>query len=288
MPGAAKQSQERPRRLGSAGTVDPQIRKLRGIHEAFARGLETTLSALLQQELHVQLGAIGLVGSGEFQRQLQSPDCIIVLRLHPRPERMILHIGCSTALALLELLLGGSDDSPPAPRELTEIEWSLLEEVVRAILLPLAEGWQGIAKIEFEVESRGSEPTLMQFPASAGPMVRIPVELAWADRTGTVVAAVPQEFFEGAEGRNELPQASPQEADRNLGLLEDAAVDLEVVLRGPTLPFEQLVALTPGQVVTFDYPVNQPLEASLNGEVWMAGHVVSAGRKRAFQVARLP
>jgi flagellar motor switch protein FliM len=288
MPAIARQSKNHPRSSARAGTADPQLRKLQGIHEAFAQGLETALSALLQKEIHARLSAIGLVGVGELQKALRSPDCMITLRLHPRPDRMLLHIDCSTALALLELLLGGSEGAEPAARGLTEIEWSLLEEVVRVILRPLAETWREIAEIEFEVESRGSDPSLVQLPRGAGPLVRVRIELAWEDRTGIIVVAVPQEFFEGASGHPEHAQASPQEAGRNLRLMEDAAVEMEVVLRGPTLPFQQLAALTPGQVVTFAYPVAQPVEASLNGEVWMVGHVVSAGRKRGFQVARLP
>jgi len=288
MSAIGKQSKQSPQRSARAAAVDPQLRKLQVVHEVFSQGLATALSALLQTEIHARVGAIGLVGTGELQKSLRSPDCIIALRLHPRAERMLLHISASTALALLELLLGGTEGAPPAVRALTEIEWSLLEEVVRVILRPLAECWRVFAEIEFEVESLGSDPTVVQFPQGGGPLVRVPVDLVWAGRTGIVTIAIPEEFFDGASPRAELPETNPQETDRNFLLLEDAAVEMEVVLRGPTLPFQQLMALTAGQVVTFNYPVDRAVEASLNGEVWMAGHVVSAGRKRAFQVDRLP
>ena len=65
-------------------------------------------------------------------------------------------------------------------------------------------------------------------------------------------------------------------------------VELEVSLRGPKLEFKELVALKPGQVLIFDYPLGQPVSASANGAVDLTGHIVSAGRKRAFQVAGLP
>jgi flagellar motor switch protein FliM len=270
------------------GPTHPQLRKLQGIHEGFTKGLETALSTLLQTEMRAALSAVGLVGAGEFHKSLRSPDCMIALRLHPRAERMVLHIDSATALALLELLLGASEGPPPDPRALTEIEWSLLEEVVRVFLRPLGEAWQGIAEVEFEVESLGSDPEVIQLSETGGPLVRIAIELAWDTRQGVLIVAVPQEFFGGGAGRAELPPSSPEEVDRNLSLLEDASIELEVVLRGPTLPFEQLMALTPGQVVTFNYPLDQPVDASLNGAVWLDGHVVSAGKRRAFQVARLP
>ncbi|HEY4361261.1 MAG TPA: FliM/FliN family flagellar motor switch protein [Bryobacteraceae bacterium] len=288
MSSIGKQSKQSTRGSARAAAVDPQLRKLQVVHEVFAQGLATALSALLQTELHARVGAVGLVGAGELQRSLRSPDCIIALRLHPRTDRMLLLISASTALALLELLLGGSEGVTPAPRALTEIEWSLLEEVVRVILRPLAESWRAFAEIEFEVESLGSDPTVVQFPQGSGPLVRIPVDLLWAGRAGIITIAVAEELFDGAPPRTDLPEQNSQESDRNFRLIEDATVEMEVVLRGPTLPFEQVMALTAGQVVTFNYPVERNVEACFNGEVWMAGHVVSSGRKRAFQVDRLP
>jgi len=77
---------------------------------------------------------------------------------------------------------------------------------------------------------------------------------------------------------------SPADFERNLALLEDSAVDLEVRLQGPTLEFEDLMDLKAGQVLTFDYPLRKPLHASVNGAVTIEGYVVSSGRKRAFQV----
>ena len=63
---------------------------------------------------------------------------------------------------------------------------------------------------------------------------------------------------------------------------------LEVTLEGPTMAFEELMRLKAGQVITFDYPIQKPLRATVNGAAAMTGHIVSAMDKRAFQVERLP
>jgi hypothetical protein len=41
-------------------------------------------------------------------------------------------------------------------------------------------------------------------------------------------------------------------------------------------------------VITFDYSLDRSLHGLVNGDVAVMGHVVSAGRKRAFQVEQLP
>jgi flagellar motor switch protein FliM len=75
---------------------------------------------------------------------------------------------------------------------------------------------------------------------------------------------------------------------RNLGLLENAQVELEVRLQGPTLAVNEILDLQAGQVITFDYSLQKSLHGLVNGDVAIMGHIVSAGRKRAFQVEELP
>ncbi len=75
--------------------------------------------------------------------------------------------------------------------------------------------------------------------------------------------------------------------EQKLALLEDAAVGLEVKLDGPTLSMAELLALKPGQVVKFNYPLERPLHGLVNGAPELEGSIVGAGKKRAFQVAAL-
>jgi flagellar motor switch protein FliM len=121
------------------------------------------------------------------------------------------------------------------------------------------------------------------------PMVRIAFNLQLGEAAGHFEIAVPQAFFEPASAgaKPEGPAVTaPAAADleRNLELLGEATVELEVRLQGPTLPFEELMELKAGQVLTFDYSLETPLEAWVNGAVPVPGYVVSAGRKRAFQI----
>jgi flagellar motor switch protein FliM len=280
--------------LGSQDQSSPQFRALHGVHEAFARSLETGLSAFLQTEIPAHIREIRAITAGDYWATLHSPDCLISLKLHPRTESMVLRFDSSTVITLLELLLGGSGESAAEARELTEIEWSLLEEIVRVLARSLGEAWHAFVKVEFEVESLGSDPMRLPCPEALRPMVRLAFDLELRDHRGSFEICVPHSFFEAVLPSSETPaavsSAAPAAGDvqRNLMLLDNAMVDLEVSLRGPKLEFQELVNLRPGQVLIFDYPLAQPVSASANGAVDLTGHIISAGRKRAFQVAGLP
>jgi flagellar motor switch protein FliM len=265
---------------------------MRSANEAVARALDQGLSGCLQTETKVELRQIGLTTANNFRKELPTPACLIVCRLHPRTDRMILHLESATALTMLEMLLGGTEPAKPAPREITEIEWSLLEEVIRLIVRALGEAWRVFHSVEFEVESLGSDPAFLSIPETGQPMARLRFGVQWAEERGSFELAVPQAFFDLSTDppqSQELTNIPEQvDLDRNFELLEEARVKLEVTLQGPTMAFEELVGLKTGQVITFDYPINDPLRATLNGTAAMTGHIVSARRKRAFQIERLP
>ena len=113
-----------------------------------------------------------------YLSSLPSPTCLMVFRLHPRADQMYLYLESKVVFGLLEMLLGGTGSAVPvASRNLTEIEWSLLEEVVRVVVRPLAEAWNFFAPVEFEVDSLISEPSLVPVPQPAQPMIRMAFDL---------------------------------------------------------------------------------------------------------------
>ena len=279
----------RPLDLSHQETSTPHFRMLQSIHEAFARSLSNALSTFLQSEIEAKFAGIRLTTAGDFRKALPNPSCLIALRLHPGSETMLVYLESATALALLDLLLAGSGTPFSAPRELTEIEWSLLEEISKVVLRPLGESWQIIKSIEFEVESMGSDPGMMACPEPSRSDLQLSFELQLAGELGHFEIAVPSAFFAPAM-TVQIPQevatnaASKSDIERNARLLEDAEVELEVRLEGPRLAFKDFLALRQGQVVKLDHGLNAPVRAVVNGDPFLTGHILSAGRKRAFQV----
>jgi flagellar motor switch protein FliM len=282
-----------PFSLGKRETVNPQFRQLQSVHETYCRALGASLSTFLQGEIQSEVETIKSTSAGDFLKNIGAPACLIRLQLHPRAESMILHLQPTAVFHLLELLLGGKNATPPAEaRELTEIEWSLLEEVIRVFVRDLGEAWHLFHDVEFRVESLENDPQMLPLPDPGLPLVQLDFLLNFGPDAGGFSIAVPQSFFDTASAaavKESATLTTPQaNLDRNAALLKEAIVELEVLLEGPTMLFGELAALTPGRVVTFEYPLRKPLRAVLNGAVRMPGHVVSSGRKRGFQIEELP
>jgi flagellar motor switch protein FliM len=283
----------RPLEVGRPDPSTPQFRLMRGAHEAFALMLESRLASLLQVEMKAALGPTNVVTRGDYSKSFHGPVCLIALRLSPRAERMILYLHPSTVFTILELLLGGKpSDAEPAARELTEIEWSLLEGAIRIVARALGEAWRVFHAIEFDVELLTCDPAALACPDPSEPLAKILFTLQFGEKKGEFEIAVPQSFFETGKEAVEAPGelvkvAVSADMVRNLGLIEEARVGIEVTLNGPALVFRELLELKAGQVVTFDYPLSKPLQASVNGAPSLTGHIIGVQKKRALQVEAL-
>lgn len=264
----------------------PQARVLRGVHQGFAANISASLSAFLQAEIGVTFESAAFTNAREFKRQLASPSCFITFELTPRPEWALMTFDSTAVFGLLELLLGGkAGGRQNENRGLTEIEWSLLEEVVRTMVAPLGEAWKTFHAVEFKVKELESDAARLSLPDGPVPTVRLQFAMRMGEQAGTFEIAAPQTFFDaGVPVQIAAVEPPASEIQRNFALLQDAEVDVEVVLEGPTMMFEELAALDAGQVVQFDFPLDKPLRAVVNGAASIPCQIVSSGRKRAFQV----
>lgn len=280
-----------PISLGQRDSDGPRQRLLRGVHDGFARALSASLSAFLQCEIGARLETVAALSEADFRRTLKAPSSVISFQLEPREERATLSFDGPTVFSLLELLLGGKLGSEAdQKRSLTEIEWALLEEVVRVIVAPLGEAWKTFHSVEFKVLALESDPEMLPMTDAASELVLLVFALRLGEHDGGFQIAVPQTLFETSPGAGEAPASQPGADDlpRNIELLGEAQVELEVILEGPTLELRDLAGLKAGQVVRFDYPLQKPLRAVVNESLSIACQIVSAGRKRAFQIEAIP
>jgi flagellar motor switch protein FliM len=78
--------------------------------------------------------------------------------------------------------------------------------------------------------------------------------------------------------------STEQEQARVLNLIRTAELPSEAVLAGPQLLLRDLLNLEEGDVLSFEFPVNKPLDLRLNGHHKYRGEIVNAGRRAAFRV----
>ncbi len=265
-----------------------QLRAIHQLHENFARSLAASLSAYLRAYVVVNLVSVEQLSFMEFTRCLPSPTCMITLRMKPYDGNAVLEINPGLAFPILEMLLGGSGKSAAKiTREVTEIEQSILDGLYRIILNDLRNAWQVVSAMEFSVEGHETEPSLLQILAPNEAVVAISIEVRIGECTSMMNIGIPaimvkmlrQKFDQQWSVRR--TEATAAEHARVLRLLQPAKIKVDTRLTGPTITVEELMDLQEGDVISFDYPIDRPIDFIINGKLKFRGEIVGLGRKRA-------
>src|SRR5216684_4501225 len=162
-----------------------QLRSIHLLHETFARSLASSLSAYLRAYVMVNLVSVEQLSFMEFSQCLPSPTCLVSLGMRPFDGSAVLELNPSLVFPILEMLLGGSGRSAvKVEREVTEIEQSILESLLRIILHDLKEAWMAVTAIGFVIEEFETEPQLLQILAPNEAIVAISMEVRIGESSG--------------------------------------------------------------------------------------------------------
>jgi flagellar motor switch protein FliM len=269
-----------------------QLRAIHVLHENFARSLASSLSAYLRAYAVVNLVSVEQLSFVEFSQCLPSPSCIVSLGLQPFDGNALLEINPSLVFPILEMLLGGSGKSTTKfTREVTEIEQNILESLFRIILNDLRAAWGAVAPIQFAIDAFETEPQLLKILAPNEAVVAISMEVRLGESSGMMNLGIPsiiikmlrQKFDQQWSVRKS--EATEAENARVYRLIKPSQFRIDARLTGPMLRVEDLLKIEEGQVLAFDYPVENPLDFQINGKLKFRGSVVTTGRKRAFNIA---
>ena len=268
-----------------------QLRAIHLLHENFARSLASSLSAYLRAYVAVTLVSVEQLAFVEFTQTLPSPTSMVSLGMKPYDGSAVLELNPSLVFPVLEMLLGGTGQTVHKPqREITEIEQSILDGLLRIILNDLRTAWHGVASIEFAVESHETEPQLLQILAPNEAVIAVSMEIRIGEMAGIMNLGIPSITVKMLRPKFDQQwsvrktRATDDEHGRVLRILQPARVTVESLLVGPALSISSLLDLQDGDVIAFDYPLDRPLNLTINGQHKFLGEIVTAGRKRAIQI----
>ena len=271
-----------------------QLRAMHMIHETFARSIGSSLSAFLRAYVAVNIVSVEQLSFAEFSRSLPSPTCLLNLGMVGFDNSALMELNPSMLFPVLELILGGSNVTPTKiDREISEIERAILDGFFRILIKDLKDAWRMVpAALDFRIDGFETDPQLLQILSPNEAVVAISIELRIGEIAGMMNIGIPsiiikmlgQRMDQHAIRRTDLTE---DEQSRIMRLLRPAAIRMDTRLSGPTLTVRDLLNLKIDDVLSFDYPVQRPMNITFNGRRKYLGHIVATGRKRAVELSEV-
>jgi flagellar motor switch protein FliM len=250
-----------------------QLRAIRGIHDKIARNIASEMSTMLRSIIEIQLQSVDQMTYGEFLMSLPSPTSFNVFSMRPLDGSAILEINPSILFPMVDRLLGGKGESYDIERELTDIELTLLDNVLKVIMQKLRESWEPIIKIMPVVESKESSPNVIQIVAQNEIVIMIVLEITIGETSGMINLAYPVIHLESILSR--LANKDLMLGERNIKksrnielkeLIKRADMSIEAILGETNLSFKKILDLKVGDTIRLKQPSSNKAALSIDGK----------------------
>jgi flagellar motor switch protein FliM len=241
-----------------------QLRSLHFLHDRFAVNLSSSLSAFLRAVTEVSIVSVDQFAYSEFLAACPDPTAFYSFGMAPLEGMAALEINPSVAFTMIDRMLGGTGQTPPPSRALTEIEQNVLDSVVKLLLEHLTETWRPISELQFKIHDRETRPQMLRVTGPNEIVIPLVFEVRVGETQGLVslcfpaasIEAMADKFAQGWQRARRLPTAVEQERlITNLGRVElDVSTQLDV-----RLTTRDLLAMKPGDVVSLGHSASSPV-----------------------------
>lgn len=269
-----------------------QLRTLENMHDNFAGHIGSVLSNIHRAMLDVDLVSVDQITYSEFIMSLVSPSCTFTFRAEPLEGACIVDFNPTLTYAFVERMFGGMGKVLDTGRELTGIERSLMNRIVKVIYKELEDAWAHICPVQIEQLSLETNPQFVQIVPPGETVIVISFQLKLFQSTGLMTICYPYVALESIIGK--LSAQNWIDATKRKTQSADEEINRENLLR-LRVPVQALLAKTDvrirdflnmkiGDIVTTDCKISRELDVMIKNRLKYRGRPGKVGNKKGFIV----
>jgi flagellar motor switch protein FliM len=272
-----------------------QMRALQTLHEGFARNFGASLSGFLRTIVEVKVATCEQMTYSEFISGLPNPTSFNLISADGLEGQMCLEISPLIIYPIIDRLLGGTSQDLFIPqRPMTIIETRLISNVTNRGLAALTEAWASIKEMKFTVAATESNPQLVQIVPPNEVVVVVGFELKMSNRAGTMNLCIPYNVIEPviehlsaqswfSASRNQKSKQVEETIGRGLNR---APVTVTGMLATTTITLEDLMHMSPGDLIVTEKPAAQHVIVCVEDERKFLAQIGQYKGKRALKIVR--
>lgn len=270
-----------------------QLRTLSTLHDNFARLLSSFLSAYLRFNCNIRVASVEQFTFDDFIRSIPIPTVLNVFSAKPCKGLAIMETNPQFIFPVIDLLFGGPGEMPLQVRDLTEIELSVIRQLNSQILGYLKLAWMDVFNIEPQLEAIETNPRLYQVVSPAEIVAVITLTTVVGTTRGLINLCFPYLMLEPVLSQISTYYSFVQTVEATEEInniqywLEEAEIELNVVLGEATIMVKDFLTLTKGDVLPLDRKTYQELDLYINDKLKFKVQAGFLKRNLAVQINAL-
>lgn len=244
-----------------------QVRIVRGrmptlemINERFARLFRTSLFNLLRRTPEIAVGPVQMSKFAEYVHSLHVPTSLNLVRVLPLRGTALIVLDPKFVFASVDNFFGGNGRFAKIEgREFTATENRIIQMLLKRVFADLQDAWSNVARLKIEYINSEINPHFANIVSPTEIVVVTTFHVELDGGGGDIHVTMPYSMIEPMRELLDAGVASDrvEHDERWLQALkeeiEDAEVDLHMVLGRGNVSLEELVNLKPGDIIPFDF-----------------------------------
>lgn len=272
-----------------------QLRTLEIIHENFSRLMNNFLSGYLRTFVEVEVLSVQSLIYNEFSNSISNPCILGIVDFAPLDGQIIIDMATDMAYTMIERILGGSgaQSAKKEHRSLTEIELTLLKNILVKFINLLKEPWGNIIEIKPKLERIETNSQFAQIVSPSESIALITLSLKIGDSEGMINICIPHVVIEpilpslssrlwfSTSGKKEISEVEKKALEKNIS---KSKIGIKTVIGRSVITVGELLTLRPGDVILLDKRADEPFELYVGNELKYYGKPGVKNKKIALKI----
>lgn len=275
-----------------------QLRTMEVIYEYYSRLVSSYLSGILRTFCQAEVISVEPQTYYEFINSLPEPVVLGIIDFRPLDGSAIMEISPDIAFSIIDKLLGGPGGAIhlSKTRNFTEIEISLIEQVVHQLVSLMDEPWANVIDTNFKLEKIETNPQFAQIISPNETIAIITMNLSIGDIEGIVNICIPHIVIEPITDQLSTKywfssQSEKNAADAKSDLLASkikrAIVDIKAVIGTAQITVRDFIGLQKGDVIKLNKKAGEEISLVIGGIEKFRGIIGIKSNKYAVQITQL-
>ena len=263
--------------------------------ETFARQTTTVLTSALHAVCHVSLASVEQRTYAEYVESLSTATYMTLFTMQPVAGTGVLEMPLNATMACVDHLLGGPGGGDQPDRPLTEIESTVVSDLVDRLLAELRYAMWSMVPLEPAATKIEYSPQFAQAAAASDVMVVAGFDLRQNGVDHVMTICLPFNGLLPYLSASDNPSVSQRErVDRAhsqalvFERMHEVPVDVSVRFRRTIADPEELADLQVGDVVRLQHPSSAPLDVTAADMTFAHATAGTQGKRLACLVVAPP
>ena len=173
------------------------VTTLKSIYDNYARTLTNTFSNYLMANVDIEVESVEQISYGEFVRSIPNTTLMGVFSMKPLNSLMLIEVSPRFGFQIVDLLCGVSFHRKIESRGFTEIEISILQDVLTTMIKTNKESWDDIMDLEPVMDGIVTNPRMNSVFTYEEAMALITFNVDINDEQSLMNLCIPYRAFEG-------------------------------------------------------------------------------------------